>query len=478
MSTLICYTDGGANPNPGYYGAGVHGYIFEEDIDKPIYIKGWAITNIGYYNKREVVMDEATMTLVKPTQYIDAVIPLGNNGTNNQAELVGVIEAIKLAIQYDVKSLCIYTDSDITCKGVNEWLPMWKKTNFVKRDGVEVSNKLLWLELDLLITKIKGVVEFKISWIKAHDGHLGNEKADELATIAINYSMAGTLERVIKLSDITKYWNPTIVRNPFFSHRRLYFNSRGDNASKGTYYLADNDAEDTLIGKRKPEASYSVIRLSEPDATIGLLLNKQAMVTDSSGYNGIFMVKLESLFNKNVCRPLALYKGLIFNTFRQSYNLMFANKSPMTIELKPVLLSLRAIDNFNLLEERLDAYLTISNSDSDRGNVGSEYMEIQDITDTFYTDANKLKGSLDSSVKHIKIGVRFKSVSYKITICLGIDLPNRNALKKLEGKDTTLKLVMVSSSDSNFTYCIIVNNDTGVGLFSNYFADRVFIKRV
>jgi len=45
-----------------------------------------------------------------------------------------------------------------------------------------VKNKELWIELDELIK----IHEINWIWVKGHSGHPENEKADELANIAID----------------------------------------------------------------------------------------------------------------------------------------------------------------------------------------------------------------------------------------------------------------------------------------------------
>lgn len=97
--------------------------------------------------------------------------------TNNRMELMAVIEALKI-----IKKPCnieIYTDSTYVQKGITEWINNWKKKGWKKIKNID-----LWQELDELASKY----EISWHWIKAHAGHDGNERADQLARNAIKKS--------------------------------------------------------------------------------------------------------------------------------------------------------------------------------------------------------------------------------------------------------------------------------------------------
>jgi ribonuclease HI len=95
--------------------------------------------------------------------------------TNNRMELMAAIKALE-----SLKRKCraeIYTDSSYVQKGVMEWLPGWKAKGWPQR----IKNQDLWKELDVLIAKH----HVTFHWIKGHAGHPENERADELARMAI-----------------------------------------------------------------------------------------------------------------------------------------------------------------------------------------------------------------------------------------------------------------------------------------------------
>ena len=76
----------------------------------------------------------------------------------------------------------VYTDSTYVKNGITEWLPSWKMNNWRTKAKKPVKNKDLWQRLDEQAEKH----DLKWSWVKAHVGIEGNEKADQLANQGID----------------------------------------------------------------------------------------------------------------------------------------------------------------------------------------------------------------------------------------------------------------------------------------------------
>lgn len=95
--------------------------------------------------------------------------------TNNRMEISAVIHALKALKQPSVVDL--YTDSQYVQKGVSEWLAGWKARGWRTADKSPVKNVDLWQELDALLPQH----EIAWHWVRGHNGHPGNELADQLA---------------------------------------------------------------------------------------------------------------------------------------------------------------------------------------------------------------------------------------------------------------------------------------------------------
>ncbi len=101
------------------------------------------------------------------------------NTTNNIMELTAVIEAMKALTRSC--EIIVTTDSNYVKNGITEWIHSWKQKGWKTSSKKPVKNKELWIELDDL-TQHHSI---KWEWVKGHSGHLENERADELANIAI-----------------------------------------------------------------------------------------------------------------------------------------------------------------------------------------------------------------------------------------------------------------------------------------------------
>ena len=99
--------------------------------------------------------------------------------TNNRMELVAAIsglEALKRRSDVD-----LFTDSAYVKNGITAWVHGWKKNGWRTADKKAVKNAELWQELDALRDKH----HVTWHWLKGHAGHPENERADELARLAM-----------------------------------------------------------------------------------------------------------------------------------------------------------------------------------------------------------------------------------------------------------------------------------------------------
>lgn len=103
------------------------------------------------------------------------------NSTNNKMELLACIKALA-SIKTNHIPIKIYSDSTYVVNGMNEWRFNWQ-INGWKSSKKSVKNRDLWEELITLAEK-QDDIEFL--WLKGHDGNEYNERADQLATLAID----------------------------------------------------------------------------------------------------------------------------------------------------------------------------------------------------------------------------------------------------------------------------------------------------
>lgn len=148
MTTYIAYVDG-ACPNNG----------------KPSAKAGWGayITN----------PEGKTLKLAAP-------VPRDQPQTNNRAELLAALEALKRCNK--PMPITLYSDSQLVVKGANEWLPNWKAKGWKNSKRKPVEHRDLWEQIDQLIEQR----EVTFVWVEGHTGNRGNEEADTLACRGAN----------------------------------------------------------------------------------------------------------------------------------------------------------------------------------------------------------------------------------------------------------------------------------------------------
>ena len=139
MKHVEIFTDGACKGNPGPGGWG-------------------AILRMGHHEKELSGSDPAT--------------------TNNKMELTAAIRA--LAALIEPCRVTLHTDSKYVLEGITRWVHGWKKNGWKTASKKPVQNVALWHAL--IDAASRHEVEWV--WVKGHDGHPENERADALASAA------------------------------------------------------------------------------------------------------------------------------------------------------------------------------------------------------------------------------------------------------------------------------------------------------
>ncbi len=95
--------------------------------------------------------------------------------TNNRMELLATIKALETTTGAPL--VRITTDSQYVKNGITQWIHGWKRNGWRTADRKPVKNQDLWQALDAARTG--RAVEWH--WVRGHDGHAENERADALA---------------------------------------------------------------------------------------------------------------------------------------------------------------------------------------------------------------------------------------------------------------------------------------------------------
>jgi ribonuclease HI len=96
--------------------------------------------------------------------------------TNNRMELMAAIRALESLTR--PATVHIHTDSTYVRSGITKWVLGWQRNGWQTSARTPVKNVDLWQRLVAAIARHDDVQWF---WVKGHNGHPDNERADALA---------------------------------------------------------------------------------------------------------------------------------------------------------------------------------------------------------------------------------------------------------------------------------------------------------
>ncbi|MFS0715624.1 ribonuclease HI family protein [Arthrobacter sp. 1P04PC] len=99
------------------------------------------------------------------------------HGTNNQGELMAVLDLFRSTAHLADEELHILCDSQYVINSVTKWMPGWKRKGWKKSDGKPVLNVDLLRDIDRALVGRK----YRFEWVRGHAGHELNEAADDRA---------------------------------------------------------------------------------------------------------------------------------------------------------------------------------------------------------------------------------------------------------------------------------------------------------
>ena len=109
--------------------------------------------------------------------------------TNNRMELTAPIRALESLSRPTVVRL--HTDSVYVRDGITRWVPKWKGNGWVTTAKTPVKNVDLWQRLDAAIARH----DVSWHWVKGHNGHPENERADRLAAKGLREALDAVAPR-------------------------------------------------------------------------------------------------------------------------------------------------------------------------------------------------------------------------------------------------------------------------------------------
>lgn len=466
----VVYTDGGANPNPGPGGWGVHGYIYDDT--KPT--QGSGCKN-GQPTEKGYVLD-------RKVQHVNCLLYLDGWGsfvgpcTNNQAEAKALLEGLKAVVREvsDVKEVLFLIDSKLTINSASKWIYGWEKNNWIKSDGGDVINADIWKDVIVLLreAEAKGM-KLKFNWVKGHSGDIGNDMADLYAGWGIAKSREFNHKKPLTTTVFTPskgYWSPKAEVNRMFSQNHWYFNTKTNGApmhKERTIYHLGNQGKENDLGESSSTAVYSVVFLKEAEPVLESLRIRHDQL-DKSKTGKLAIGRLDNIlkplyYNKLIDDPISYT-----NIPRGGKRLDSLSGDNLTFTQEPALLSFRAVDALSILEGILKDYVD--------GN--TEQYCLTDITEEFYYHDEKdkkkpwkIRKEVDSKMITKKIPVNYDTGKNKGTtellFTLGSDIAKRNTLAALAERNPKVYALTWRESDKAFRLSTIIDAGEDVGIWAS-----------
>lgn len=488
----IMYTDGGFNQDRGdgsVSGFGTHGYTYIDDKPKRGTGNAKAVpTNEGYegpLDTRGKVVEGERVTVV---EYIDIIGGARDLKSSGHSELCSMIEALKwLDGREDIIDVKLFCDNMLVVEGINKYVENWKKKDWTRQDGSKVKYTPEWQLCDSLIEKLKTRMEVSVRWVKGHNGNLGNETSDVLATrgkILVNSrDKDEDIPVNIKQREAQGYWNrkvnvPRILQAPrwyFDSLERDYIDEEGFNS----YYVGTHgtkDKEPELPGKPYSDNFLGVIKTKEDNIVLNTFRD-YALNHKNSRYGRIVVAHMDQILSTNSYSDLQEYGLDYHRKSTREIRVENADRNTMMAEMNPQGQGHRMMDMWKSLKRKLDSIY-----------VNSSDYQVTDITDQLYEaqgkkDKLKLKAKWSVQVRHfdfnVKVNLKLGSETpapfeKKVRIVFGQDILSRNQLSALAEEIVSVAIVTWRESDQVArygTYVVMANGDHG--LWARYDANLI-----
>lgn len=468
---FVIYSDGGAS-DP-YAGYGLHGYYYEITENK----KGaghpkFVPTRKGY--KLKSVAKPEDTAQCKIIEYFDGYGALTLKSTNNMAEITGLIRGYELVLASIEKGLNVVEvtfllDSEYTLKSATEWLDRWIKRDFVKHDGSVVKNRSLWETVKDLKTQVEEKVpSIEYIHVKSHqpeDVELGNNTADRLASVGQMVARKEMFKDSLISQSADGYWKYQPERHPLLSYKYCYFQTSADKVTNGVYFTGNQSFEPHLFGQRSWDNAFAIIELTNPDKLVDELRLKCVELAD--GYTKPAMVRMADLYNPTIHRDIVNFGIEALgqpNEFR--CDLLAGQDTPIVRDFVPPMIA-----NYGM--ESLTALNTVFNLVKE----GNPTIRSKDLTAMFYDVAEKpekttLKAEIRNGVSEFDVKIPYMTIDgkereTKITLLFGVDIPVRNALKRIETMKPKIEIKWWPVLDGNsFRYAVYVETEDAKSIWA------------
>lgn len=482
----VLYADGGFYNNEKAGGWGLHGYVYSVN-DLPTKGSGnpKAIpTATGY------VEDKESAPMVKVVNYVDRFGGVSRAKSNNHTELLAAKEAMTYALDKGLSHTTIYSDSKYVVDNANHQLGNWEKAGWRKRNGEEVSNLEDWKDIASLLTRFKEQkTEVELAWIKGHNGHAGNEMADQWASKGNSIGLNGDDHRYDFEDKPDGYWKPKAKYNRIFCHAKWYFTSLAESTEPSPcgrhVYWTGEHGDDDDVAKPQADAANAVLYLKEQEPVLEKL-RQHYIEQDQRQLGHLFIGALSNITNPTIYTDILRFGASVFRKNKANMSIGTNNKVPVVHHSKVSGLSHYNLDNITSLTNKLDRYLAKDKT-----------LQVTDITDLLYEATEKkgvierkIRKEINSTTKCLDLTVNYNTGKAselremdvvphsraKVRLIMGNDIIRRNALAALADSVQRVVVITWRESDSVFRYATVIETTDDAGIWASVFGNFKMVK--
>lgn len=484
----VLYADGGFYSTERAGGWGLHGYVFSPEAspesNKGSGVPGSTPTVNGYSDSK----DETKAVVIK--NYVDSFGGVPGAGSNNHTELLAAKEALTYALDKGLSHTLIYSDSKYVVNGINQYLDRWKQTGWRNRDGDEISNRKDWEAVDSLLSRLRDANnQVTLTWIKGHNGHIGNEKADQWASKG-NCIGLNDLSVTYKFEEQPEgYWKSTVNYNRMLDQPKWYFSSdktdrQFDKDGRHIYWTGQH-GDDEDVAKPQSDSSNAVLFLKEPIDVLERVRD-HFVKKDDIQVGHLYIGAMRTLTNAAVTEDIIRFGLGVFKGNKANHSLQTDKRAQLIHHATPTGLYFYNVDNLSAMTTILKQYL-----DGDKSIIST------DLTDLLYESiekkgkvTRKLRKEITNTVKHLDVSVNFNTAvarelramtvvpfsKTKVRLIMGSDIIGRNALSALADVVKRVEVLTWRESDSVFRYATVIETDDDIGLWTNPFGNFKLVK--
>jgi hypothetical protein len=432
-----------------------HGYIVEglvpKNTKKP---NGIEVTDKGYFNPKALKANKAS--ICSPDAYIDGYYT--SEGSYYDALYKFIEKLFRMKQKYKIENILLKTDN----------VEVGRIIKSAPNELVEIFNGYYGNRAHHLVRYLS---ELKLSILRVYSGSTGLDQV----TFANNVAKHHKRDYHISLSDAKTYWTPKRLKEDLIISRHVVFKNIPD---EHVTYCFCNYKKDDAIGLQTNYVSYYQLYTEEK---IREFEHIRRLMRKLLGDNAVICtINSELVYDKTGVRLMSVFgnDSMLAGIKKGKAIIRRPDGTVIASEIKPVGIAGAAQGNCDVVGTVMRDYVkmfrdkphrlryteltdTIWDNGKIRKEVGNGHIIVKEIRDDFIRDVKSNK-------------------TYKLKLVTGIDVVDRNTLKRVEKKDPVLYLAINQISDTIFEYYTVLHlrSEDKLIVWTNIYSNKLPFKKL